>query len=83
MVRNHEVTRQQVPENLFEQYGSSPQNSDTVRHVADLRGERVIKAGPYEIEWSCGSTTLGYVYPRAEKVEAFAVSSIPFSEFRL
>ena len=75
--RGHETTGSGE---LFEQYG---RNTQTSKLVTDLGGERFIKAGPYKIEWSYGSTTTGYVYPTLPEIQAYSVSGTPFAEFRL
>jgi hypothetical protein len=68
---------------LFEQYGTSSPPGAQSRHVSNVGGELLIKAGPYSIEWSCGSSEKGYVFARSQDVDALRVEGKSFSEFQL
>lgn len=65
---------------LFEQYGRSHRDG---KLVTDVGGEIFIKAGPYRIEWSCGGSGSGYIYPRPKEVEAYVLPKTSFTDFRL
>ena len=64
---------------VFEQYGEA--GDGTV--VTDVGGQLYVRAGPFEVQWSCGGSDSGWVYRNGVRGTLSVFPSRALGDFRL
>jgi hypothetical protein len=66
---------------VYEKYAYKPSDSGTNVGV-DIGGKLLVMAGPYEVAWSCGGETFGWVYGRPGEADVYLLPTTSLAAFR-